>query len=142
MEDEKIFFSYSRSDSDFVLKLANHLKSAGFYAWIDQQDIKGGNRWDKAIETALSDASRVIVVLTQASVNSDHVKNEIAYALEAGKTVIPVLAEKCTPILMIIRLHRIDFTADYRMGLDELYETLLLLVQQHKLLKVRQVKLV
>ena len=43
------FFSYSRNDSDFALRLAKDLKSAGANVWIDQLDIKAGQEWDSQI---------------------------------------------------------------------------------------------
>ena len=42
----KVFFSYARADAEFVLKLANDLRSAGISLWIDQLDITPGERWD------------------------------------------------------------------------------------------------
>ena len=43
MPDEPIFFSYSRTDSEFVLKLAKDLRKAGANIWLDQLDIKAGS---------------------------------------------------------------------------------------------------
>ena len=41
----KFFFSYAREDSEFVLKLAEGLRSNGISLWLEQLDIKGGTRW-------------------------------------------------------------------------------------------------
>ena len=38
-EKPKVFFCYARADSEFALKLANDLRSAGANIWIDQLDI-------------------------------------------------------------------------------------------------------
>ena len=40
----KTFFSYSRDDSEFVLKLAKDLRAAGADVWLDQLDIGAGKR--------------------------------------------------------------------------------------------------
>ncbi len=40
----RIFFSYSRSDAPFVLKLANALRAEGRHVWVDQLDIPKGAR--------------------------------------------------------------------------------------------------
>lgn len=50
---DTIFFSYSRSDSEFVLKLAKDLRDAGVSIWLDQLDIAPGSHWDASIEKAL-----------------------------------------------------------------------------------------
>ena len=43
------FFSYSRDDSEFALRLAEDLKAAGAGVWIDQLDIQPGQRWARAM---------------------------------------------------------------------------------------------
>jgi hypothetical protein len=67
------FFAYSRQDSPFVLRLAKDLKSSGVLVWLDQLDIKPGQRWDKVVADALTACSRVLVVLSASSIASDHV---------------------------------------------------------------------
>lgn len=124
MTDETIFFSYSRVDSDFVLKLAKDLRDGGANVWLDQLDIKAGSHWDSSIEAALASASRLIVVLSTASVASNNVMDEVSYALESGKTVIPVLLNECTPPFRLRRLQRIDFTGDYETALNQLLVTI------------------
>lgn len=95
MASETTFFSYSRTDSAFVLKLAKDLRNKGTDLWLDQLDIKAGSHWDASIEAALNSASRMIVVLSPASVGSNNVMDEVSYALESGKTVIPILMSEC-----------------------------------------------
>ncbi|HVF96007.1 MAG TPA: toll/interleukin-1 receptor domain-containing protein, partial [Flavisolibacter sp.] len=124
MATGKTFFSYSRTDSAFVLKLAKDLRDAGVELWLDQLDIKGGSHWDSAIEKALNTAASLIVVLSDESVKSNNVMDEVSFALESGKTVIPVLLEECVVPFRLRRLQRIDFTGDYRAALSQLLEVL------------------
>lgn len=42
--------------------------------------------------------------------------DEVSYALEEGKKVIPVLLSDCDTPFRLRRLQRIDFTADYDNG--------------------------
>ena len=44
----RLFFSYSRADGEFVLKLASDLRAAGIDLWLDQEDIPPGERWDRS----------------------------------------------------------------------------------------------
>jgi hypothetical protein len=46
--------------------------------------------------------------------------DEVSYALESGKKIIPVLLEDCLPPFRLRRLQRIDFTKDYNNGLSQL----------------------
>jgi uncharacterized membrane protein len=114
------FISYSRNDSEFALRLAQDLKTAGASVWLDQLDIQPGVPWDNAIETALSKSPVMLLVLSPDSAKSDNVRNEISFALEEGKIIIPVLYMDCTVPLRLQRAQRIDFRADYAHGLASL----------------------
>lgn len=121
---EKVFFSYARADSQFVLDLANDLRSAGVHVWIDQQDILPGERWDNAIQKALTTAPCLLVVLSPESVASQSVMDEVAFALQCKKRVVPVLYKACEIPFRIQRLQYIDFTTSYDKGLRQLIGTL------------------
>ena len=123
-EQSKIFISYSRQDKDFALKLAGDLRAAGVEIWIDQLDIPAGVCWDDAVEEALDSCKSFMVILSPASVKSEDVKDEIAYALNAGKQVIPAFYKKCKIPLRISRLNYIDLTSDYNSGKTEIIETI------------------
>ena len=107
------FFSYCREDSDFALKLAEDLKLAGAHVWIDQLDIEPGTPWDRAVEEALTNSPRMLVILSPVSVNSDNVRDEVSFALSRQKRVIPVLYRDCEVPFRLARLQHIDFRPDY-----------------------------
>jgi hypothetical protein len=118
------FLSYARADSEFALKLANSLRIAHANIWIDQLDIPPGNRWDVAIEKALENANNLIVILSKSAISSNNVMDEVSYALEVDKTILPVLFEECNVPFRLRRLQFIDFTADYEKGLAKLLTAL------------------
>ena len=89
------FISYAREDAEFALRLAEDLKDAGAAAWLDQLDILPGDLWDIAVERALKNCPRMLVILSPASVTSTHVLDEVSYALQKKKTVIPLLYRDC-----------------------------------------------
>lgn len=118
------FFSYRRSDSKFALRLAKDLKAAGANVWLDQLDIEPGQRWARAVQDALTNCLRVLVVLSPSSVESPNVQDEIAFALEEKKTVIPVFYRDCRVPLQLRGFHYADFRADYTRSLKALLKTL------------------
>ena len=107
-EGAKTFVSYAREDKEFVLKLAADLRQAGANIWVDVFDIPPGARWDRAIELALEECPRLLVVLSPASVSSENVQDEVHYALQANKAVIPALYRDCKIPYRLLRLHRVD----------------------------------
>lgn len=121
----QIFFSYSRVDAKFALKLGEDLRKAGVDIWIDQIDIPPSEPWDEVIAKALDESDRLLVILSHTSVASDNVLNEINYALESKKQVLPILIEKnIKKPFNIGRLQHIDFTDSYGTGLTLLLKSL------------------
>ena len=118
------FFSYSREDSEFALRLANDLRAAGSDVWIDQLDIGPGERWDRVVQSALENCPRVLVILSPASVNSNNVLDEVSFALDQQKTLIPVLYRDCDIPFRLRRFQHLDFRSDYERMLEELRKCL------------------
>lgn len=109
----KVFFSYARADAGFALKLAKDLRSAGVNVWIDQLDIPVGAQWDRAVESALKACPSLLIVFSPASVASQNVMDEVSFAIDQNKKIIPVLYQDCEIPFRLKRLQYIDFTGDY-----------------------------
>jgi TIR domain len=107
------FFSYCRDDSEFALRLAEDLKTAGANVWLDQLDIDAGQEWDSAIEDAVRQCPQMLLILSPASVQSRNVRNEVAFALDEQKAIIPVLYQDCRVPLQLLRIQHLDFRTDY-----------------------------
>ncbi len=118
MTKQKIFFSYSRTDgASFALRLADDLKKKGFDVWIDQEDIEAGLEWDTEIAKALESCDCVLFLETEKSVASDNCLDEVHYALENNKKVIPLIYVDSRTPFRLSRLQHINFTKDYDTGL-------------------------
>ena len=121
MSIKTIFFSYSRSDaSAFAQRLAVDLKKHGFDVWIDQEDIRAGSEWDLEIEKALETCDCLLFIETEKSVTSNNVLDEVYYALEQRKKVIPVIVVDSKTPFRLQRLQHINFTTNYHAGLSQL----------------------
>ncbi len=110
------FISYSREDSEFALRLAQDLRAEGADIWMDQLDIKMGDRWDRKVEQALKKCAGLILIMSPTSVKSDNVLDELDYALEKDKRILPILFLECERPFRIRRRHYVDFTAGYAKG--------------------------
>jgi hypothetical protein len=132
MKTGKLFFTFARDDSEFVLKLAKDLRSTGRNPWVDQLNIPIGARWDRAVEKALHAAPCLLVVLSPASVASDNVMDEVSFGIENGKTIVPILYKDCDIPFRLKRLQYIDFRVDYDDGFKRLVQTLKALDQSEE----------
>lgn len=127
----RTFISYSRINKDFALKLALELRNSGFDIWLDQLDIPTGSRWDDEVERALGECEIFMVILTPASSTSDNVKDEIGYAIDAGKRILPILLENAKVPLRLIRFQYVDFTKkSYEEGVDSAKQLLRRLIDE------------
>lgn len=130
-DQRRTFISYSRINKDFALKLALELRNSGFDIWLDQLDIPTGSRWDDEVERALAECEIFMVILTPASSTSDNVKDEIGYAIDAGKRILPILLENAKVPLRLIRFQYVDFTKkSYEEGVESAKQLLRRLIDE------------
>ncbi len=87
-----IFISYSHKDSSYVHRLAEALKQEGFEVWIDD-NIQYGSEWPRVVTRNLDASDGVIVVLSNNSLESDMVQNEVTRAREKKKPIFPLLLD-------------------------------------------------
>ena len=92
---DHVFICYARADQYFVSRLAANLKDRGVTVWLDQWDIPYGADWDQAIDLALLNCARFLIVLSPASVASKQVRGELQTALDANKPIVPVIHSEC-----------------------------------------------
>jgi hypothetical protein len=109
------FISYSRSDTQHAERLEKELRAAGFATWRDVQGIEAGSSWDRSIEEAVERCTHVLALVTAQSIASTNVADEISYAREHKKIVIPLLCDD-SPLPM--RMHRAQ-AVDFRAGFDQ-----------------------
>jgi TIR domain len=116
--EDRYFLSYARADGPFALRLAGDLRAAGVDVWVDQLDILPSQRWDRALEAALRASAGILVILSPRSVASENVMDEVGFAIDQRKDVIPVLHEPCDIPIRISRFQHVDFTRDYAAALE------------------------
>ncbi|MGE3473836.1 MAG: toll/interleukin-1 receptor domain-containing protein, partial [Vicinamibacterales bacterium] len=86
-----VFISYSRRNAALADALVAYLEEAGLDVWIDRQDIPEGMRWRDELSWAIEGADSVILVLTPAAADSPYVAEEIVFAGECRKPVLPII---------------------------------------------------
>jgi transcription termination factor Rho len=123
MLGNSVFVGYSRVDSEFALRIAKDLKGAGVGVWIDE-NIRPGDRWRAEIGRAIQNCTAMVVILSPDSVGSLEVENEVSYALDQRKPVIPILYKKCEIPYYLRLLQHVDFRSDYQRALAVIFEKL------------------
>jgi adenylate cyclase len=105
----RIFLSYAREDVDAAKRLAEAVGRAGHEVWWDRH-IHGGSRFTAEIDRALKDAEVVLVLWTEASVESAWVQDEAAEGRDSSR-LVPVSLDGCRPPLGFRQFHTVELGA-------------------------------
>jgi hypothetical protein len=79
------FISYSTMDQEFVDRIYTDLQNKGVRCWFAPHDMKGGRKIHDQIDEAILVYDRVLLILSDHSMNSDWVKSEFAKARQREK---------------------------------------------------------
>jgi uncharacterized protein YjbI with pentapeptide repeats len=74
------FISYSTKDQEFADRLYADLQAQGVRCWFAPHDIKGGRKIHEQVDEAIKIYDKLLLILSDASMNSNWVKTEIANA--------------------------------------------------------------
>lgn len=89
-----IFLSYSRTDLQRALQLQEALQAKGHTIWIDVRGIEPTDQWRRVIYQAIDKADTFLYLLSPDALASTFCTEELIYALENKKRIIPVVVEK------------------------------------------------
>ncbi len=136
--DNRVFLSHSSKDKEAVRRLAEDLKRAGIDVWLDEWEIKVGDRITQKIQKGLEDARYLAVWLTRQAVESGWVENEwqIMYDEEISSrstVILTLLAEDCTVPRLLRGKRYADFRKDYTQGLTDVLKAIGIEVWENKL---------
>ena len=87
---KRVFVSYSRQNLDVVARLVQDLKAVGVDIWHDQA-LTGGQPWWDNILANIRACDIFIFALSTESLRSEACRSELAYVVQLGKPLLPVL---------------------------------------------------
>jgi hypothetical protein len=90
VESSTVFISYKRSESSsFALLVNTRLKAEGLNSYLDMA-IPKGDDWQKRIKDEIERHDYFVFLLGKQSLSSDVVRQELAWAIQFGKVIIPI----------------------------------------------------
>jgi uncharacterized protein YjbI with pentapeptide repeats len=89
------FISYSTHDQVFAERLHADLQNKNVRCWFAPHNIQGGKKIHEQIDEAIRKYERLLLILSEASMNSEWVKTEIANArqkelAQGGRVLFPI----------------------------------------------------
>ncbi|MCZ7377094.1 toll/interleukin-1 receptor domain-containing protein [Micromonospora sp. WMMC250] len=115
-----VFLSHAQGDSDLIAQVTRRFRQAGISYWIDEEQVKFGDRVVQKIEDGLRDSRLVVVALSEALGESGYSRSEYSPILyreftgETSRRVIPLSldgsdSERAVPLLLSEKM-RADLT--------------------------------
>lgn len=129
------FISYSHEDSAFAKDLNHWLSErAGLRTWFDQSDLRSGDRVHGSIAASIQQCQGIIFLLSQKSVSSRFVQEEVEQARAEEKVqsrfqIVLLRLDGCDiagqcPALRIFKWHELATTAGPKLSLQAAAEIL------------------
>ena len=79
------FISYSGKDEDFAKRLHGKMRDAHLRVWFAPEDVQGGKKLHEQIETAIRVYDKLLIVLSEASLQSEWVMDELRKGFKAER---------------------------------------------------------
>ena len=76
------FISYSTKDQEFADHLYADLQNKGVRCWFAPHDLRIGDKFQEVIEERIRVYEKLLIILSESSVNSDWVEREVQAAME------------------------------------------------------------
>ena len=92
-----VFISHSSEDSSVADRLCELIEERGIACWIAPRDVRPGSHFAEEVLAAIEQTQATIVLLSEHSNRSTHVRNEIERAVSKGKPVLPVRIRNVLP---------------------------------------------
>jgi TIR domain-containing protein len=87
----QIFLSHNTRDREWGEWLLRSAAAHGIRPYLAEHNVKAGGVLASKIEQAIDNSAAVVVLITDNSVNSVYVQQEIGYARKAKKLIVPVV---------------------------------------------------
>ncbi len=88
----RVFISHSQQDNELVRDITRRLRTAGFEACMDSDEVASVADTARELRKELRAAQVLLLLVTPASLNSPWAMRELGMAEALGKVVIPITA--------------------------------------------------
>ena len=121
----KIFISNSSKNASIAKEISKKLKEVGLKTYLAEEDLKVGDNIIEQLYKNLNDSSILLLLLSNESINSRFVNEEIDTAMKNKLSVLPIVIDKNIKIPdKILNIKFLDWTDnnyDYNQIIDSIY---------------------
>ena len=114
-----LFISYSRRQTRFVDNLVEQLLKDEYSVWLDYHNLVPARPWFDQIMEGLNGADAVLLIVSQASIESTNVVDEWKTALKLNKRIVLVIFEAYPLPDELQNCEWVDFRVDFKKGIKQ-----------------------
>jgi nucleoside 2-deoxyribosyltransferase len=92
-----VFVSYSHREADWAKNFARALADRGVHVWLDQFEVKAGERLQEATEKGLRESELFVTLIDPANIKNPSLLFELGAAIAMGKRVVAIVPEDFDP---------------------------------------------
>ncbi len=108
-ESPQVYISASRDDMRVGSRIRQHLNDSGITLLPDAENIENSEHWLDTTEKAIRDSDLMLVLVSEATLDSQFMEVEYKFARKKGIAIIAVLTEKVQLPSWLTDLQAIDF---------------------------------
>ncbi len=94
-----IFVSHATQDELVAKEITAALENQGVGTWLATRDIQVGDNYASQIYSAIAESTHFLVLLSPASIASNHVKRELNLAVDKDITILPLVVSADTEFM-------------------------------------------
>lgn len=116
LRTKSVFLSYGHDDFlPYARRLAEDLGKFVKKVWFDERCIRSAHKWDVEIEDGITTSDTIIAMMTKHAYRrpSGVCLNEVVYASNNGKEIVPVLVERIAIPLLLCSIQYVDVCEIY-----------------------------
>lgn len=87
------FICYSQRDAQIANVIDDIFNEAGLSTFFFSKQILPGTNFQEVIVNTINSSELILFLCTRNSIQSNWTKNEVMYAIELGKTVVPIIVD-------------------------------------------------
>jgi hypothetical protein len=129
----QVFIAYVEEDLAHAKRLRDALEKAGFFPWLDKDQLLAGQNWPRAIERAIDLSDAFVACLSFRSLSKPgQFQCELRYALDCAKRMpldevflLPARFEACAvPPVIAAKTQYVDLFPEFDRGIKQLVRAL------------------
>jgi tetratricopeptide (TPR) repeat protein len=105
----RVFISYSRKDTDFVVRLGAALRARGCETFVDRADIYPFEDWWQRLQGLIAKAHTIVFVLSPDAIASSVCLKEVDFAASLNKRFAPIVCRPLNAASVPEALRRLNF---------------------------------